>query len=180
MNMLVIMGVREKEMNMSSGIVHRNASLMLAVGFVAGGVLFQDANWAHYSVGAMIGVMVSPDWDVDRGFIGDMYVRRLGSIAEFVWDSFLYVYRRSIKHGSPVSHWPILGTLGRIIYTYTILIFVPTLMASFIMTPNIVLPLVVLDHVFFITSHSKILIGLMASDAIHYILDLVTTNETVL
>src|SRR4026208_1432756 len=102
---------------MSSGTVHTQACVALAVGFSIGALATYDVEASQYAVGALVGVLVSPDCDVDNGFVAYGYIRkRLGDWAEFIWDRVWYMYRRSVKHGSELSHFPIISTLGRLAY----------------------------------------------------------------
>jgi uncharacterized metal-binding protein len=164
---------------MSSGIVHRDSSLLLAGSFILVGVFTLDQASIPYAVGSILGIVCSPDWDVDKSFIGDTYVRRLGRPFEWLWDRFLHVYRVSLKHGSPLSHWPIIGTLGRIIYSYFFIIFIPVFLYHFVFQPEWSLYDVFLKHIGVLVANWRILVGLASSDFIHFIMDKVTTNNRV-
>ena len=87
---------------MSSGCVHRKSSIILGSGFLLGSFAF--GNGIEYAIGAMIGILLTPDLDVDGGYIGDKIIRnRLGRSgfgywAGKGWDMLWYFYRKSLKH----------------------------------------------------------------------------------
>lgn len=164
---------------MSSGRVHKNASIILATGFTLSGIFMFDISGIWYAIGSLIGIIYTPDWDVDGGFIGDFYVKKLGPTAEKIWDGFIWLYRKSLKHGSPLSHWPIIGTVGRILYTYLLLFVVPYLIYWIIFHPHVNLIEKLGWFVWLCLDNWRVVLGLMASDFIHFILDIVTTNNTV-
>lgn len=163
---------------MSAGVVHRKASLMLTVGFILTAILQLNPNNLLYGIGSLIGVMVTPDWDVDAGMISDAMIRnKLGVWAEKIWDAFLYWYRRSLKHGSPLSHFPVISTYGRIAYAFAILIVVPHVAYYYIFHPAWDLYFVINWYWKEINSQQQIIQGLIASDTIHFFLDLLTTEH---
>lgn len=161
---------------MSAGHVHTKACLMLAGGFLVGTVFSRQPEDIQYVAGALAGIFVSPDCDVDSKFIAYKYIRqRLGKLAETAWNFLWYYYRKSIKHGSELSHVPIVGTTGRLLYLYCF---------------GIVLPYVILCQVLpldfwyeldwwskHILVYWKIWIGLMGADLIHWALDIATTEH---
>lgn len=60
------------------------------------------------AVGCVAGLILSPDLDTRSNAL-----RR--------WDScglgwYWWPYRNAIRHRSPLSHWPVLGTLGRLLW----------------------------------------------------------------
>lgn len=154
---------------MSAGHVHTKASLFLAAGFLFTG------GWSE-AIGSLIGILITPDCDVDNGMISDRYIRqRVGWAMEKIWDGVWYFYRRSIKHGSELSHFPVLGTMGRILYLFFFLVVLPTGVLCFF------LPLDFIHEIQWWWRHMvgewRVILGLMGADLIHYFLDILTTEH---
>jgi uncharacterized metal-binding protein len=157
------------------------ASLLLSGGFIVGGILTRDIHCIEYGIGALAGIPFSPDLDVDNGFIGDKLIRsklgRVGPILEKVWDVTWHVYRKSLKHGGPLSHFPVVGTVGRIVYLYFELVVAPTLIMS--LYPGLVDIQYELNWwLLLIMSGWRIILGLCGSDFIHWGLDILTTEHS--
>ncbi len=103
---------------MPSGKVHAQCSLLLAApayGLTAG-ALGDHTTGAACALGCLLGIMLTPDLDQEgissseHAFI--KYTFGLG----FLWAMLWYPYAMLIKHRSPLSHFPILGTAGRLLY----------------------------------------------------------------
>lgn len=160
---------------MSAGSVHTLASVALATGFTAVALADYDMDHMQYAYGAILGVFVQPDCDVDKGFIAYHYIRkRLGDWAEYLWDRIWYMYRRSIKHGSELSHFPVVGTLGRLAYLFLFTLVVPYLVLDVVFPLNINYEL--RWWAARILSHWRIVVGLMGADFIHFVLDVATVD----
>jgi len=154
---------------MSNGRTHTIASIILAGGFLLGG-------GGQEAIGALLGVMLSPDLDVDNGFSADRYIRNsVGRVFETGWDGLWYFYRRSLKHGGELSHFPIVSTMGRIAYLFLFAIVIPTLFLSQFLDMNVQYEL----NWWWgkITQHWRLIVGLIGADTIHYFLDLLTTEH---
>ena len=108
---------------MSSGKTHLKASLTLSAGFAIGAMVSLDPRVLTCSAGAMAGVLLTPDLDVDKAYIGDKIIEeRVGWFGKGVWMWFWKPYKTSFKHGQFASHFPIFGTLVRVFYIYFMLI----------------------------------------------------------
>lgn len=165
---------------MSSGTVHTKASLLLTGGFLFTAVWALDPSLIQYAVGSLIGVLITPDLDVDRGFSGDRYIRqRVGKPVAWVWDRVWHFYRRSLKHGGELSHFPIISTLGRIVYLYFLLIVVPHVVTYLIFSPQWDIRYVLGWYWEKLWVGWRVIFGLMGADTIHYFLDILTTNHKV-
>jgi len=71
---------------MSTGSTHVRASLIVASGFGLGAIVSFNPTLLECSVGALLGIIISPDLDVDKAFIGDKYVeQRTGWIGKKIW-----------------------------------------------------------------------------------------------
>lgn len=161
---------------MSSGVVHTKACIALAVGFTAGAIASQNPSDFQYVLGALTGVLISPDCDVDSKFIAYKYIRqRLGRAAESGWNYVWYFYRKSVKHGSELSHFPIVGTIFRVGYLFLFAIVIPYLVLS------LLFPFDLLREwqwwAWQTLTHWKIVVGLMGADLIHWALDILTTEH---
>ncbi|HUI90500.1 MAG TPA: DUF2227 family putative metal-binding protein [Anaerolineales bacterium] len=66
--------------------------------------------------GAMLGLILTPDLDVNAGSFSDDEVREISPLGENLWWVYWFPYRVILPHRSPFSHWPILGTVGRLLY----------------------------------------------------------------
>jgi uncharacterized metal-binding protein len=71
---------------MSAGHVHFKASIILATGFTVGAFAYQRPEMFECAVGAVVGILISPDLDLSNGGIvgGDMIRRGTQRIAENV------------------------------------------------------------------------------------------------
>lgn len=161
---------------MSSGKVHTTASLMLTGTLCATGLLNGNIALIWSATGALCGVMLTPDLDVDSGTIHNQYIRsNMGVFASKIWDGLWYFYRKSLKHGGPLSHFPVISTLGRVLYLYFFLIVLPTYLLSWIAPLNVSSELAWWTAKF--ANLQPVLIGLMGSDFIHWGLDVLTTEH---
>ena len=65
----------------------------------------------------LTGLLVGPDLDVDAGNISRHYVRRrAGPVVAALWGLFWLPYAVAVRHRSPLSHAPLIGTVGRLAY----------------------------------------------------------------
>lgn len=159
---------------MSQGVVHRKASLILAAGFSVGALLSQNAGGLECALGAVVGIMVSPDLDVNSGNISYKIIRKkVGWFGESVWRWFWSGYSGSFKHGQFASHFPIFSTLIRLFYIYFWVILVPHTLIYFSVNPG-------WDLMYVLSWFAKLFLspmffyGLVSSDIIHWALDLLT------
>jgi len=165
---------------MSDGITHRKASIILATSFLLGSAMTSTGfdSSVQYMIGSLLGIVMTPDWDVDAGFEFDKTIRKnVGKWAEYIWDGFLWPYRKLFKHGQ-TSHIPVIGTLTRIIYVYIAGIFIPHVVFYIIVKPEWSLTRalsIYLSNIFF---YWKVILGLMGSDFVHWGLDIMTTDHT--
>lgn len=156
---------------MSAGKVHTQASIILAGSFLLTGA-------GEPAIGALIGILISPDLDVDNGFTADTYIRnQFGRALEFVWDIVWWPYRKLFKHGSFASHFPIVGTLGRLVYLFVVGLLVPYFILSLVI-PGAWSVAAELNWWWErISAHPRLFIGLAGADLIHWALDVSTTEH---
>jgi uncharacterized metal-binding protein len=86
---------------MASGRTHRTITRTFAplLGAACGSLAGSLALGVAVALGCYAGVWVHPDWDIDKHAP--------------LWR---WPYAKAIAHRSPLSHWPVLGTLGRLAY----------------------------------------------------------------
>jgi uncharacterized metal-binding protein len=161
---------------MSAGIVHTRACFILAAGFATG--ITQDPATVQYIAGAVAGIICSPDLDVDSGFIAYQYIGNIpyvGKPLSWVWRKLWYSYATSLKHGSILSHFPIIGTLGRMAYLFLFLLVIPYLVLCLFVPYDFVGELNWWAN--FLFGYWRVLVGLVSADFIHWGLDILTTEH---
>ena len=112
---------------MPSGRTHAVATVITAG--VAGPLLYLYAGSniaasAAVSIGCAAGLLLTPDLDVQTGSLSFTLMRRslrglkgIGAVLAFFWQWFWQPYARLIpRHRHPLSHFPVIGTAGRLIY----------------------------------------------------------------
>lgn len=156
---------------MASGKAHATASILLTVpaGILALGLGGDWGDAAACAVGSLAGVLLSPDLDVDNPIHSNYIVGKyMGCIGGAAWFAFWRPYAWFLPHRSPLSHWPVLGTLLRLLYMIALsapLWFLFTLFwfgaGQSLPTPGPALQ----------ENLTWGVIGLMLSDAMHYLMD---------
>jgi uncharacterized metal-binding protein len=161
---------------MSAGHVHTRACVILAAGFSVGILASQNIADFQYVAGALTGIMLSPDLDVDAKNLSYTYIRkRLGRLPELAWTWLWHFYRKSIKHGSELSHFPVISTLGRLAYLFLFLVLLP----SIVIHANY-LPSVQAEVIWWfgkVCQYWRFILALMGADIIHWGLDIMTTEH---
>jgi uncharacterized metal-binding protein len=113
--------------------------------------------------GCIAGTIFSPDLDVDSGFLGHKWVERyFGKIVATAWVVIWWPYANFVPHRSWVSHAPVISTMLRAIYWYAFYAAVCILLGAQPYIPSV-----------FVATH--VLGGLMVSDILHYLTDIITT-----
>ena len=150
--------------------------MILASGFLLGSLAFGSG--IEYAAGALVGIMLTPDLDVDGGYIGNTIIRnKFGRWVEKGWDVFWYPYRKSLKHGSPLSHFPVVSSVLRLAYLFLFLLVIPYFILGFILPSAWNMGMEIHWWVALIARHYKIVLGLIGSDIIHWTLDVLTTEH---
>lgn len=102
---------------MPGGKVHNALTLATLSGVLAPYLIVQfGANPYLYAGGVLVGILVSPDMDIDAGNISDAMIRRVSRPAQVVWRLAWQPYSKLVPHRHPISHFPFLGTVLRIGY----------------------------------------------------------------
>lgn len=100
---------------MPSGRTHTTATLaatpVVALAAFAAGLPVVPA-----ALGCLSAVLLSPDLDVDGGYIGVAYLRKVSPLLAFAWRVYWWPYAKILGHRSRYSHLPGLGTALRLAY----------------------------------------------------------------
>lgn len=147
---------------MSSYIGHGRMTVILTVptAVVVFGVT-QDLELAFAAgLGVLTGLIIDPDLDLTQPTGSRIRVEVASSLLGFFWRAFWWPYGRAIRHRSVVSHFPIIGTLGRVFYLLS-----PIMLVSFVLQSNLILML------FQASGFWLFVIGLGVSDMGHWLAD---------
>jgi uncharacterized metal-binding protein len=107
---------------MPSGKIHSALTWATVSGVLAPYLIVQfDGNPWLYGAGCVVGVLVSPDMDVNKGNVSDQIIRKVSRPAQFLWRLFWTPYAILVPHRHTISHFPILGTVLRIGYIFFVI-----------------------------------------------------------
>jgi uncharacterized metal-binding protein len=133
----------------------------------------------EYAIGALVGILIGPDLDVDRGNLSNTIIRnRIGRWAEIGWNVLWYPYKKSIKHGSPLSHWPVVSTMFRLVYLFLFLLVIPYGLMELVLPGAWDFKMELSWWLALSAKHYRIILGLIGSDLIHWTLDVLTKENT--
>ena len=147
---------------MASGKAHATASLIAAIpaGLAAGIGLSSIPYGIGTVIGSILGIALTPDLDQEMTtYFEWKLIRKTGPLG-FIWMAFWAPYSLLIPHRSFWSHFPIVGTIIRVLYI-TIPIIGLCIWREYI--PN--WPQPIWDSLI------GILIGLSISDILHWFMD---------
>lgn len=153
---------------MPSGRVHTvsTVALSLASGVTAFAYGYGEIQAVALAGGALAGVLLSPDLDVNGGSISMHHARHLGWGFGLLWAVIWTPYGYAIPHRSPLSHMPIIGTILRLGYLALIgwgLLYVTHLLGRFTL-PSVP------------AWWPWAFAGLALSDFLHFLLDVTLRN----
>jgi uncharacterized metal-binding protein len=137
---------------MPGGKVHSAATLVTA-GMTAPILYYRvvpTSEIALMTAGMLATLVINPDLDLNR--------KRPRGIA-VVWWLFWWPYSKMVGHRSPISHFPIMGTIIRIIY-----ILIPAIVILHKVAPGWVPGLLIFTS------------GMIVSDTVHFVLDILSTG----
>jgi len=122
------------------------------------------------SAGTLAGLFLTPDLDIDAGSMSEEEVRKISPFGENIWWIYWYPYRILIPHRSFLSHFPIIGTLGRLFY-----LSIPYLVVTgitYVVAPDVfgLLAFAGLWLIFF-PYFQMFVLGLASSDLLHFFMD---------
>jgi len=106
---------------MSTGRIHALATVITAG--ASGPLLYSLGHTslpaaASFVGGCMLGLVITPDMDIRRPTHAEDVVRStLGRLLAWLWYVLWWPYSHFIpRHRHPLSHFPVLGTLVRVLY----------------------------------------------------------------
>lgn len=149
---------------MPSGKAHARDSIMLSV-LVAPVTLYATHDplaSVAVSVGCLAGIPLSPDLDLHVRTVAES-LPIVGRVWQLVW----FPYERVIPHRSWLSHFPIVGTIGRLAYLATVV----WLVCHALVNPHLSWLAVTMT----LYNHPLvwwIVIGLSISDTYHFVRDM--------
>jgi len=156
--------------------------------------LGQPANLVLYGVlGALSNILLSPDLDLDEGYIGIHVIRMYcGGFLANVWQTIWKPYAKIMPHRSIQSHFPVISTTIRLGYVYFIYQAVSLLInvVLFFVRHGVTIPVYQipfwdiwfsLKHLSGVWSVQSVNVfsyfcGLCLADTLHAIMDAVSTN----
>jgi len=154
----------------SSGRAHARATMLLVIpaGLLAASVLDGDAvsNVIAGAVGCLTGRIIEPDLDVDGITQSEWKMIKRFWIFGMLWVTLWYPYAWAIPHRSPFSHFPLLGTAGRVFYLMVVVTAVSAVLRA---------PVPILD----IVAHPLFypwFVGLALADTAHFLMDVVPSR----
>lgn len=80
--------------------------------------------------GALIGILISPDLDIENGNISNYYLRKISPPLAWLWRWLWWPYGKLFRHRG-ISHWPIIGTGSRILYIVTWIMLITIILIMF-------------------------------------------------
>ena len=103
---------------MASGRSHSIASLTAATCFAVTAIYTVNPALLWTAAGAFVGVALTPDLDHDDGTLSEYFMRGISDKLQRVWWAYWCPYRKLISHRSFFSHFPIVGTIIRVMYLF--------------------------------------------------------------
>lgn len=95
---------------------HHRVTLVLAGVTLIAPIVTGDVRALAMTAGALTGLVVEPDLDVDhRTHSENLVYRHAGRAVGLLWQIYWYPYALLNPHRG-VSHWPLVGTLTRALY----------------------------------------------------------------
>ena len=156
---------------MASGEMHVKATVILTVPAVifAGLTTASPPAAVACGLGVLAGVLLSPDLDMNQKTRSEYIVSRyMGNVIGWFWYLFWLPYAKMIPHRNALSHWPLVGTLVRLLYILTLSSPLWCLASWLVSGQLAVLPL---SRIAGIEGLTWVILGLMAADALHWLMD---------
>jgi uncharacterized metal-binding protein len=103
---------------MSDGKTHEGDSIALsiAIGIIASLYMKSIVAGGWMALGALCGVYLTPDLDVDGWIRSKRKVVNSFGLFGYLWFGYWYPYSRAIRHRHWISHMPVVGTAIRVLY----------------------------------------------------------------
>lgn len=153
---------------MASGAKHRTASIAASVP-IAIYVAHRTDNPGLAilaGVGCLCGILFSPDLDIDSQTDSESVVWEANTVAGYLYQVAWYPYALALPHRSPLSHFPIIGTLGRLVYLQLMLFHARIHLRGWLG--------IEFDSLFWMQYPAATMAwagGLAVSDALHWVMD---------
>ena len=150
---------------MPMGKTHATACLVTAAS--TGGLIYFSklANLitsCNISIGALLGIFISPDLDLmETGNYSLVILRRFSNSLAKIWRWFWWPYAK-LSHHRGFSHWPIIGTLLRAVYIILYIIIIQIIISAIGFQWNV-------NYLAF----APFLLGLILADFVHTVLDVI-------
>lgn len=144
---------------MASGRQHATAGAVLCL--PVGTAVWLTTNRPEWGLlaaaGCLAGVAVHPDLDQEGVDSSEYAIIKWTLGVGFVWTALWYPYARLLRHRSFWSHFPLVGTLGRLAYLY-VAVWLASRVFKFAL-PSMGVEFVIVG------------IGLCVSDTAHFVMD---------
>jgi uncharacterized metal-binding protein len=103
---------------MPSGKIHARSSVILAIPacFIPLGATGDWKTGVAGGLGCLAGIALTPDLDQEGLSTSEHWLIKYTLGLGFLWTMLWYPYARVLKHRSLWSHFPLLGTAGRLLY----------------------------------------------------------------
>lgn len=134
-----------QSIGMASGQIHTLTTLCASAVAVSYFGLDNIEGSSGWLLGGLWCVIVSPDLDQvdgDNGYYGLYVLSNTKRGLEKLWHLYWQPYARLLKHRSFFSHFPVIGTFGRLIYGG--LVYIP-LLAFWDGTPYFITAIITMD-----------------------------------
>jgi uncharacterized metal-binding protein len=165
---------------MPTGKVHAFASVAAAVAVpIVASHFIPTTDWKQMlagSAGCLMGLIVTPDLDVDRGCRAFHVVEEtVGKIPALIWRIIWLPYSWLIPHRSPLSHLPLIGTALRLGYLLGAMLLIWYLASQ----TGVVSPVRLQGEAGLLSQPLLwwLIIGLALSDGLHFLMDITLRNE---
>lgn len=159
---------------MPGGKAHAFATLAAtcATPFIVNGLAVgaTPTNAAAATAGCLLGVLITPDLDVNHGCAALQAIRRAaGEPIADLWRTLWYPYAIMVPHRSWISHLPLLGTALRLGYLYLAVFLIMILLgaAGLVRMPQVQLSLDLIRNSNYVWAFA----GLALADLLHFGMD---------
>jgi uncharacterized metal-binding protein len=153
---------------MASGIDHDRAAIALSP--VIGTVMFAATGdillGCAAVMGSYSGIYLSPDLDLIQITRSERLAINHHKIMGYLFYLYWLPYAYAIPHRHPLSHWPILGTCGRMLYGLVGLLIMGAVIDLFV--PGVFNAIIKAIGSYYFMAW---LIGLMVADTGHWVMD---------
>lgn len=155
---------------MSSGKIHKRANIAFGVSVISTSILFgmPSVVVAGAMAGSLAGTVITPDYDLNAALPASFMTKIPG--VRLLWGIFWRPYQLLFKHRSFWSHFPFVGTTGRVLYIALWIWFWSWIFwqLGFDKSPDDVLQWIIVNADFWIVAF----VFWCSQDIIHFLLDL--------